>query len=257
MESIENNLDLNQKKVILRLDLNVPLNDGIIADTTRIDKIIPTINYLLKKNSKLIILSHIGRPNGKVVNKLSLKPVCDEIKKKINVDVKLVTKNIRDIRPSDLFANLDEKVLMLENIRFYKEEEDDDINFGKHIARLGDIYVNDAFSCSHRAHSSINQIPKFLPSYSGLQLNIEINALKKLTSEIKRPITCIIGGSKISSKINVIKNLISKLDNLIIVGGMANNILEYKGFEIGNSIKEKNCKEIIDEIFNLSEKKKM
>jgi len=256
MESIENNLDLNQKKVILRLDLNVPLNDGIIADTTRIDKIIPTINYLLKKNSKLIILSHIGRPNGKVVNKLSLKPVCDEIKKKINVDVKLVTKNIRDIRPSDLFANLDEKVLMLENIRFYKEEEDDDINFGKHIARLGDIYVNDAFSCSHRAHSSINQIPKFLPSYSGLQLNIEINALKKLTSEIKRPITCIIGGSKISSKINVIKNLISKLDNLIIVGGMANNILEYKGFEIGNSIKEKNCKEIIDEIFNLSEKKK-
>ena len=256
MESIENNLDLNQKKVILRLDLNVPLNDGIIADTTRIDKIIPTINYLLKKNSKLIILSHIGRPNGKVVNKLSLKPVCDEIKKKINVDVKLVTKNIRDIRPSDLFANLDEKVLMLENIRFYKEEEDDDINFGKHIARLGDIYVNDAFSCSHRAHSSINQIPKFLPSYSGLQLNIEINALKKLTSEIKRPITCIIGGSKISSKINVIKNLISKLDNLIIVGGMANNILEYKGFEIGNSIKEKNCKEIIDEIFNFSEKKK-
>ena len=255
MESIENNLDLNQKKVILRLDLNVPLSDGIITDTTRIDKIIPTINYLLKKNSKIIILSHIGRPKGKIVNKLSLRPVCDEIKKKINVDVKLITKSIRDILPSDLFENSEEKVLMLENIRFYKEEENGDENFGKHISCFGDLYVNDAFSCSHRAHSSINQIPKFIPAYSGLQLNTEINALKKITTEIERPITCVIGGSKISSKINVIKNLVNKLDNLIIVGGMANNILEYKGFEIGNSIKEQNCKKIIEEIFNLSKKK--
>ena len=178
-----------------------------------------------------------------------------KLKKKINVDVKLITKSITDILPNDLFKNSNEKVLMLENIRFYKEEADDDENFGKLISCFGDLYVNDAFSCSHRAHSSITQIPRFIPSYSGLQLNVEVNALKKLTTEIEGPITCIIGGSKISSKINVIKNLVNKLDNLIIVGGMANNILEYKGFETGNSIKEQNCKKIIEEIFNLSKKK--
>jgi len=126
--------------------------------------------------------------------------------------------------------------------------------FAKHLASLADIYVNDAFSCSHRAHASIFEITKFIPSYAGLQLNLEIDALSKITSEIKRPITCIIGGSKISSKINILKNLITKFDNIIIVGGMANNILRYKGFEIGKSIQENNCNQIIEEIFLLSKK---
>ena len=256
MKSIEDRVDLNQKKILLRLDLNVPLENGNITDTNRIDKIIPTIDFLLKNKAKIIILSHVGRPKGKFVNELSLRPICDDIKKKINLDVKLITKNIREIKPSDLFIAQDEKVLMFENIRFYQEEEENDTNFAKHISSLADIYVNDAFSCSHRAHSSIQEIPKFLPSYSGLQLNIEVNALKRLTSEIKRPITCIIGGSKISTKINIIKNLISKFDNIVIVGGMANNILEYKGIKIGNSIKEENCNKIIEEIFTLSKKEK-
>ena len=126
--------------------------------------------------------------------------------------------------------------------------------FAKHLASLADIYVNDAFSCSHRAHASIFEITKFIPSYAGLQLNLEIDALTKITSEIKRPITCIIGGSKISSKINIIKNLISKFDNIIIVGGMANNILKFKGYEIGKYIQENNCDQIIEEIFFLSKK---
>ena len=121
--------------------------------------------------------------------------------------------------------------------------------FSKHLADLADIYVNDAFSCSHRAHASINKITEFLPSFAGLQLETEINALKKVTSEIKKPITCIIGGSKISTKIGIIKNLITKFDHIIIVGGMANNILSYKGNQIGKSIKEKNCEMIINEIF--------
>ena len=255
MKSIESLKNLNQKKVLLRLDLNVPIKNGKISDTTRIDKIIPTINFLLNNKAKIIILSHVGRPKGKIVNELSLKPVCEDLKKKIQLEIKLIKKNLKEINSNELFINSDEKVLMIENIRFYKEEEENNSEFAKHIASLADIYVNDAFSCSHRAHSSINEIPKFLPSYSGLQLNLELYALNKITSEIKKPITCIVGGSKISTKIKLIKNLILKFDNMVIVGGMANNILDYKGFEIGNSVKEENCKEIIEEIFSLSQKK--
>jgi phosphoglycerate kinase len=252
MRNIKNETNLNQKKVLLRLDLNVPLDNGKITDTTRIDKILPTINFLLKGGAKIIILSHVGRPNGKVVNELSLKPICENLKNKLNENIRLISKNIKEIKSTDLFNEYDEKIVILENIRFYEEEEKNDDVFAKHLAGLADIYVNDAFSCSHRAHASIFEITKFIPSYAGLQLNLEIDALTKITSKIQRPITCIIGGSKISSKINLIKNLISKFDNIIIVGAMANNILKYKGYEIGKSIQESDCDIIIEEIFSLS-----
>jgi len=254
MRNIQDETNLNQKKVLLRLDLNVPLDNGKITDTTRIDKILPTINFLLKNEAKIIILSHVGRPKGKVVSELSLKPICEDLKNKLNQNIKLVSKNIKEIKSTDLFNEHDEKIVILENLRFYEEEEKNDNGFAKHLASLADIYVNDAFSCSHRAHASIFEITKFIPSYAGLQLNLEIDALTKITSEIQRPITCIIGGSKISSKINIIKNLIAKFDNIIIVGGMANNILRYKGYEIGKSIQEDNCDKIIEEIFFLSKK---
>jgi phosphoglycerate kinase len=254
MRSIKDKTNLNQKKVLLRLDLNVPLDSGKITDTTRVDKILPTINFLLKSEAKIIILSHVGRPKGKVVNELSLKPICEDLKNKLNENIRLISKNIKEIKSTDLFNEHDEKIVILENLRFYEEEEKNDTGFAKHLASLGDIYVNDAFSCSHRAHASIFEITKFIPSYAGLQLNLEIDALTKITSEIQRPITCIIGGSKISSKINVIKNLISKFDNIIIVGGMANNILKYKGYKIGKSIQENDCNKVIEEIFSLSKK---
>jgi len=254
MRNIQDETNLKQKKVLLRLDLNVPLDNGKITDTTRIDKILPTINFLLENEAKIIILSHVGRPKGKVVSELSLKPICEDLKNKLNQNIKLVSKNIKEINSTDLFNEQDEKIVILENLRFYEEEEKNDNSFAKHLASLADIYVNDAFSCSHRAHASIFEITKFIPSYSGLQLNLEIDALTKITSEIQRPITCIIGGSKISSKINIIKNLIAKFDNIIIVGGMANNILRYKGYEIGKSIQEDNCDKIIEEIFSLSKK---
>ena len=254
MRNIQDETNLNQKKVLLRLDLNVPLDNGKITDTTRIDKILPTINFLLKNEAKIIILSHVGRPKGKVVSELSLKPICEDLKNKLNENIRLVSKNIKEIKPTDLFNERDEKIVILENLRFYEEEEKNDNGFAKHLASLADIYVNDAFSCSHRAHASIFEITKFIPSYAGLQLNLEIDALTKITSEIQRPITCIIGGSKISSKINIIKNLIAKFDNIIIVGGMANNLLRYKGYEIGKSIQEDNCDKIIEEIFSLSKK---
>ena len=254
MRNIQDETNLNQKKVLLRLDLNVPLDNGKITDTTRIDKILPTINFLLKNEAKIIILSHVGRPKGKVVSELSLKPICEDLKNKLNQNIRLISKNIKEINSTDLFNEQDEKIVILENLRFYEEEEKNDNGFAKHLASLADIYVNDAFSCSHRAHASIFEITKFIPSYAGLQLNLEIDALTKITSEIQRPITCIIGGSKISSKINIIKNLIAKFDNIIIVGGMANNILRYKGYEIGKSIQEDNCDKIIEEIFSLSKK---
>jgi len=254
MRSIKGETNLNQKKILLRLDLNVPLDNGKITDTTRIDKILPTINFLLKSEAKIIILSHVGRPKGKIVKELSLKPICEDLKNKLNQKIRLVSKNIKEIKSTDLFNEQDEKIVILENLRFYEEEEKNDNSFAKHLASLADIYVNDAFSCSHRAHASIFEITKFIPSYTGLQLNLEIDALTKITFEIKRPITCIIGGSKISSKINIIKNLITKFDNIIIVGGMANNILKYKKYEIGKSIQEDNCDKIIEEIFSISKK---
>ena len=254
MRSIKDENNLKQKKVLLRLDLNVPLNNGKITDTTRIDKILPTINFLLKNDAKIIILSHVGRPKGEIIKELSLKPICEDLKKKLNENINLITKNLKEIDSKNLFNNQDERIVMLENLRFYKEEEENNNEFAKYLASLADIYVNDAFSCSHRAHTSIFEITKFLPSYAGLQFNLEIDALTKITSEIKKPVTCIIGGSKISTKISIIKNLIPKFDNIVIVGGMANNILKFKGYNIGKSIQEDNCDQIIDEIFSLSQK---
>ena len=256
MRSIKNVKNLNSKKILLRLDLNVPLENGLISDTTRIDKILPTLNFLIQQKTKIIILSHIGRPKGKVVKELSLKPICKDLQKKLSTNVKLVTENINNIKNKNFFDNFDEEIIILENIRFYAEEEQNDNEFAKHLASLGDIYVNDAFSCSHRLHASIHQISKFLPSFSGLQLDLEINALNRITTKIIKPITCIIGGSKISTKINIIKNLIPKFDNIIIVGGMANNFIEFYGNDVGKSFKEKNCDQIVEEIISLSKKEK-
>ncbi|MDC0518761.1 phosphoglycerate kinase [Candidatus Pelagibacter sp.] len=252
MKNISKELNLNNKKILLRLDLNVPLNDDKITDTTRIDKIIPTLKFLISQNTKIIIISHVGRPKGKVVNELSLRPICDDLKIKLSQNIKLISKNIKEISSKDLFDSDDEKIVMLENIRFYPEEEKNNQQFAKQLSTLADIYVNDAFSCSHRAHASIDEITNFLPCYSGLQLYLEIDALKKITSEIKKPITCIIGGSKVSTKINIIKNLIPKFDNIIIVGGMANNIIKYMGNNIGKSLQEDNSDSIIQEIFSIS-----
>jgi len=254
MNNIREQENLNNKNVLLRLDLNVPLKNSLITDSTRIDKILPMINFLIKNNSKIIIISHIGRPKGKINKDLSLRPICEYFEQKINKKVKLINEDIFKLNKNNLFKDPKDQIIVLENIRFYSEEEENDLNFSKHLAGLADLYVNDAFSCSHRAHASVCKITEFLPSFAGLQLETEINALKKVTSEIKKPITCIVGGSKISTKIGLIKNLIPKFDNVIIVGGMANNILSYKGKPIGKSVKEENCEAVINEIFETSKK---
>ena len=254
MKYIKDQENLNEKRVLLRLDLNVPLKNGIITDQTRIDKILPIINFLLKKKSKIIVISHVGRPKGKINKDLSLKPICENLEKKINQKINLIKDNILKLKRDDLFRDSKEQIIFLENIRFYEEEEKNDPDFSKHLSKLADLFVNDAFSCSHRAHASVSKITQFLPSYAGIQMETEINALKKVTTEIKKPVACIIGGSKISTKIGIIKNLIPKFDNIIIVGGMANNVLSYMGNSIGKSIKEDNCDSIIDNIFKTSKK---
>ena len=256
MKSIENLEDIENKSVILRLDLNVPIKNGKIMDTSRIDKIIPTINLLVKKKAKIIIISHVGRPNGRIVKELSLEPVLMCIKDKIKKEVSFLKEDIFKLDKKDIFKNSDDKLVLLENIRFYAEEEANDEKFSQKLASLGEIYVNDAFSCSHRDHASVSKITKYIPSYSGIQINTEVNALNKITSKIKKPVTCIIGGSKISSKINIIKNLIPKFNSIIIVGAMANNIFKYQGLNIGDSMHEENIDSIIEEIFSYAEKNK-
>ncbi len=254
MKYIKDQENLGSKVVLLRLDLNVPLKNRVITDETRINKILPVINFLIKKKSKILIISHVGRPKGKINNGLSLKPICENLERKIGQKIKLVKENIYKIKKDDLFKNSKDKIIFLENIRFYEEEENNDTNFSKNLAQLADIFVNDAFSCSHRSHASVSKITQFLPSFAGLQLETEISALKKVTTEIKKPVTCIIGGAKISTKIGLIRNLIPKFNNIVIVGAMANNILNYEGNPIGKSLKEENCKSAIDEIFETAKK---
>ena len=254
MKYIKDQENLEGKVVLLRLDLNVPIKNRLITDETRINKILPVINFLIKKKCKILIISHVGRPKGKINNDLSLKPICENLERKTDQKIRLVKENIYKIKKEDIFKNSKNQIVFLENIRFYEEEEKNDTNFSRNLARLGDIFVNDAFSCSHRAHASVSKITKFLPSFAGLQLETEVRALKKVTTEIKKPVTCIVGGAKISTKIGLIKNLIPKFDNIIIVGAMANNILNHKGNPIGKSLKEENCKSVIDEIFETAKK---
>jgi phosphoglycerate kinase len=253
MKSIlDQDLVLKGKKVIVRVDLNVPMKNGAITEVSRIVKILPTIKLLIEKKAKIIIFSHIGRPKGKIVNGMSLKPISKKLSDLLNKEVLFNKSEINEKTFAEIDKIPDGSVMMMENIRFYEGEEKNEDSFSKKISSLGDIYVNDAFSCSHRAHSSIEGITKYMPSYCGLQFIEEINALKKITSKIERPITCIIGGSKISTKIKIISNLIKNFDNIIIVGGMGNAMLKNTGVNIGKSLCDDEYKELVEEILTKS-----
>ena len=250
---LDQDLILKGKKVILRVDLNVPMKDGSISEVSRIVKILPTIKLLIEKKAKIIILSHIGRPKGKIVNGMSLEPISKKLSNLLNIEVLFNKNQINEKTFAEIDKISDGSVMMMENIRFYEGEEKNEDSFSKKISSLGDIYINDAFSCSHRAHSSIEGITKYIPSYCGLQFIEEINALKKITSKITRPITCIIGGSKISTKIKIISNLIKDFDNIIIVGGMGNAMLKNTGINIGKSVCDDGYKYLVEEILKKSE----
>ena len=249
---LDKNLILKGKKVVVRVDLNVPMKNGSITEVSRIIKILPTLKLLIKKEAKVIILSHIGRPKGKIVNGMSLEPISKKLSNLLNKKVLFNKNEINENTLVEINKISNGSIMMMENIRFYEKEEQNDDSFSRKISNLGDIYVNDAFSCSHRSHSSIEGITKYIPSYCGLQFIEEINALKKITSEITKPVTCIIGGSKISTKIKIISNLIKNFDNMIIVGGMGNAMLKNTGINIGKSMCDDGYKDLVGEILKKS-----
>jgi phosphoglycerate kinase len=249
---LDRNLILKGKKVIVRVDLNVPMKNGSITEVSRIVKILPTLKLLIEKEAKIIILSHIGRPKGKVLSGMSLEPISKKLSNLLNKKVLFNKNEINENTLVEINKISNGSIMMMENIRFYEKEEQNDDSFSRKISNLGDIYVNDAFSCSHRSHSSIEGITKYIPSYCGLQFIEEINALKKITSEITKPVTCIIGGSKISTKIKIISNLIKNFDNMIIVGGMGNAMLKNTGINIGKSMCDDGYKDLVGEILKKS-----
>ena len=249
------NFNVQNQTIILRLDLNVPIKDKIITDDTRINICLPFIKKLIDKKAKIIIISHLGRPKGMRDPNLSLSPIYKYLKKKLQTNVYFFLGNL-DEDVKNKFSYLKEgEVILIENIRYFKEETDDDENFSKKLASLGDVYINDAFSCSHRKQSSVHKITKFIKKkFGGPLLKKELGAINLVINSKKEPVTCIIGGSKISSKINVILSLIEKVNNLVIVGAMANNFMGDKNFNIGKSLVEKNKEEIIKKIYEKAKK---
>ena len=247
-------LEIKDQKIILRLDLNVPIKDKVIKDDTRITLCLPFINRLIEKKAKIIIISHLGRPKGINVPDLSLIPIYKYLKDALKTNVYFF-RGTFDGETKEKFSHLKGgEVILIENIRFFKEETEDGQDFSKKLGELGDIYINDAFSCSHRKQASVHSITKFVKkSYAGPLLKKEITAINLVIKNKKEPVTCIIGGSKISTKINVITNLIKKVNNIVIVGAMANNFFVHKNLKVGKSLIEKNTKEIIANIYKKAE----
>jgi len=250
-------LNVEGKTIILRVDLNVPLKDKKIQDFTRISLILPFLEKLIKKKAKIILISHLGRPKGIKDSNLSLLPIYKYLKEKLNTKMYFYTGEINDEIKTKCSYLKDGEMLLIENIRFFKEETDNEEHFSKKLGKLADIYINDAFSCSHRKQASIHGITKFVKkNYAGPLLKEEITAIDSVVKNKKDPVTCIIGGSKISTKIRVISNLIKSASNIVIVGVMANNFLTYHNYEIGKSLKEENSSKIIKKILAEAEKYK-
>ena len=246
------NIDTRNKRLLIRADLNVPINNNKISDETRIKRFCSGVSKLLKKNAKIIIITHLGRPNGKEDLSLSNRILLKPLKKYLNKEIIFSSNPISTsaIESSKRLKN--NQILLCENIRYHPEEVEDDPIFAEKLSSLGDIYVNDAFSCCHRAHSSTHSITKFLPSYFGPMLCEEISALNRTLENPSKPSLAVIGGSKVSTKISVLKNLVSKLDSIIIGGGMANTFLFAKGAPMGNSLYEPDLKDTANEILTFS-----
>ena len=256
LKIFSSDISVSGKRIIVRLDLNVPINNSKIDDDTKIKVIEPFVNKLIENKAKVILLSHLGRPKGKTVSELSLKPIFNYLEKKLNGKIYFYQEKI-DSKAVDASNKLKPgEVLLFENIRFFKEEEDDEETFAKNLSRLGDIYINESFSCSHRKQASIHKITRFIDSYGGPLLEKEIQSINLIIKNKKKPVTCIIGGSKVSTKINILSSLSKKADNLVIVGAMANNFLKFKGINIGKSLIEEGSENVVKNINTLAAKNK-
>jgi phosphoglycerate kinase len=240
LESLGNiaSIDVSGKRVLIRTDLNVPMSGTEVTDATRIERLLPTFRDLIARGAKVVILSHLGRPDGKPVAKYSLKPVADKLAALLGAPV-LFGEDCIGPAAEALVAKLAQgRIAMLENLRYHAGEEKNDKDFAAALAKLGDLYVNDAFSVSHRAHASTEGLTHFLPSYAGPSLLAEIGALKMALDAPARPVAAIVGGSKVSSKIDVLTHLAKKMDYLFIGGGMANTFLFAQGAQVGKSLHE-------------------
>jgi len=243
-----NHLSPEGKRVLLRADLNVPVRDGQVTDTTRIDRLLPTIDELARKGARVIVLSHFDRPKGKVVPHMSLGPIAEIISARLKRDVHFVPNCIGPEVEQAVARLKDTEVLLLENTRFYEGEEANDPEFSAMLARLGDVYVNDAFSAAHRAHASTEGVARHLPSFAGRLMEAELSALSTALENPDRPVGALIGGAKISTKLDLIGNLLEKVDVLFIGGAMANTFLAAQGVAIGKSLQEADMHETARDI---------
>jgi phosphoglycerate kinase len=248
-------IDVKSKKVLVRVDFNVPMDKyGKITDDSRIRAALPTIKYLLDRKATVILLSHFGRPKGKVLEDMRLAPVATRLSEILGKNVatagdcigESVEKAVNTSKPGD--------IILLENLRFHNEEEAGDAGFARALAKLGEIYVNDAFGTSHRAHASISGIAKYLPAVAGFLLEKEINTLGSLLEKPEHPFVAIFGGAKISDKVAVLKNIMGKVDTLLIGGGMAGTFLKIKSIGIGKSLFEKDSVDAASAIIKQAEK---
>src|SRR5690349_14879143 len=228
--------DVKGKRVLIRVDLNVPMKDGMVTDDTRIRAILPTVRDVSKRGGKAILLAHFGRPKGERVPDMSLAPVVPALETLLGRPVAFAHDCIGNDAAQAIAKMSDGDVLLLENTRFHKGEEKNDPIFVSALAELGDIYVNDAFSAAHRAHSSTEGLAHQLPAYAGRAMQAELEALEKALTSPQRPVIAVVGGAKVSSKIELLENLVTQVDALVIGGGMANTFLHAQGYSIGKSL---------------------
>src|SRR3972149_11982496 len=249
-------MDVTNKRVLVRVDYNVPLDDNLnVVDDTRIRLSLPTINYLIEKNAKIILMSHLGRPKGAVETKFKLDPAAKRlgqlVSKKVMKFDSIYSQEIKEYIDNEMDFG---EIVMLENLRFDPGEKANDVEFSKSLASLADIYVDDAFGAAHRAHASVAGVTKYLPSVAGFLMKKEIEVLTSLLESPQRPFLTILGGSKVSDKIMVIRNLLGKVDSLILGGGMTYTFLKAQGYEIGKSICEESQINFAKEMFTLARK---
>ncbi len=245
-------VDVKGKRVLLRVDLNVPMENGRVTDLTRLERIGPTITEISGKGGKVILLAHFGRPKGRDPGE-SLKPVASALAQVIGKPVAFADDCVGEVAQQAVAAMKDGEILCLENTRFHKEEEKNDPAFVAELAKLGDIWVNDAFSAAHRAHASTEGLGHRLPAYAGRTMQAELDALAKALESPTKPVIAIIGGAKVSTKIDLLENLVSKVDALVIGGGMANTFLHAQGVGIGKSLAEKDLAATALRIFDKAE----